>query len=115
MANKRMRFVSPTVYGGVSYAQNEVVALSDEDVRALGDTVEAADDVDVEDEAQKVADETTNPDTRTEAAMVTKQPDDAQDVPDALRDEQANLATEKKAKSLDAAPTNKMVKGSKDK
>lgn len=97
------------MYDGVSYALNQVVALDDRDVKALGDLVEAADDVDVEEEAQKVADETNDPDTRAEAASVKSQPGDVQDVPDALRDEQANVAAEKGAKSLDTAPTNKAV------
>jgi hypothetical protein len=86
----RVRFVSPTFYDGVSYAQNQVVDLSDDAVKALGDSVERADDVNVEETAEKLADQTADPDTRAELD-VHHEPGDAQDVPDALRDEAANL------------------------
>ena len=109
MANKRVRFVSPTMYDGVSYAQNQVVELSDADRKALGDSVEAADDTDVEEEARDLASDAPTADIRQDAAMVTHQPGDAQDVPDALRDEQANAEAAKKAKAIESAPKNKAV------
>jgi hypothetical protein len=98
----------------VSYAQNQVVEVSEEAAIALADTVEAADDVDVDKESDRLMGEAPDVDARREAD-VRSEPGDTQDVPDALRDEQANAAARKGAKSLEAAPTNKMVKGSKDK
>ena len=108
MAKRRVRFVSPTMYAGVSYAQNQVVSLDDRDIRTLGDSVEAADDVDVAAEAEDLQDGVLDPDTRRELD-IKHEPGDVQDVPDALRDEQANREAEEEAKAVDAAPKNKMV------
>lgn len=104
----RVRFISPTSYNGVSYAQNQVVKLSDEDVRALGSSVEKADDVDVEEAADELSQGVLDPDERRELD-IKSEPGDAQDVPDALRDEQAN------AKMATQAKKDKMVKGAKNK
>ena len=71
--------------------------------------------MDVEEEAQKVDDEAPDGDSRAEAPMVRSEPGDAQDIPDALRDEKANAEGRKGAKSLDTAPTNKMVEKAKNK
>lgn len=108
MAKRRVRFVSPVLYGGVSYAQNQVVDLDDKAVDGLGDLVEAADDVDVDRESDRLMSEAPDLDARREAD-IKSEPGDAQDVPDALRDEQANNEATKRAKALGAAPTNKMV------
>jgi hypothetical protein len=98
----------------VSYAQNQIIEVSEEAARALGDNLEAADDVDVDKELDRLMDEAPDVDARREAD-VRSEPGDAQDVPEALRDEQANAVARKGAKSLEPAPTNKMVKDSKDK
>lgn len=49
-----------------------------------------------------------DPDVRPELDL-KHEPGDAQDIPDALRDEHAN------AKAMEVAPANKMVKGAKNK
>jgi len=53
-----------------------------------------------------------DPDTR-KVLDVKHELGDVQDVPDALRDEQASAAAQKKA--VEVAPANKMVKGAKKK
>lgn len=42
------------MYAGVCYGLNQVVELDNNARKALGDTVEAADDVNVEEEAEKL-------------------------------------------------------------
>jgi hypothetical protein len=107
----RKRFTAPALYDVVSYAQNQVVELSDDDVRALGDSLEDADDRDVEKEARDAAANEADPDARTELANITHREGDAQDVPDALRDEEANRANrQRQAKVIGSAPRNKMVR-----
>ena len=54
MAKRTVRFGSPTMYAGVCYGLNQVVELDNNARKALGDTVEAADDVNVEEEAEKL-------------------------------------------------------------
>jgi hypothetical protein len=103
----RVRFVESTLFEGVSYAKNQVVDLSDKAIRALGDSVEAADDRDVEEENRNVAD--ADPDARTEHT-VTREPDDAQDIPDAVRDNDAEEGVAPTTeKSIDQPGVNKMV------
>jgi hypothetical protein len=92
----------------VSYARNQVVGASEEAAKAIGDTVEAADDVDVNKESDRLMDEAPGVDARHEAD-VRSEPGDAQDVPDALRDEQANQAARREAKAVGNAPVNKQV------
>lgn len=101
----RVRFKEHTYFEGVSYALNSVVDLPDETVKALGDSVEEADDRDIEQETRELAEG--DPDRRTERA-VRREPDDAQDIPDAVRDNDFEDA--KEAKALGIPPVNKMVK-----
>lgn len=107
----RVRFTAPTFFGGVSYAKHQVVDLPKDAVNALGDSVEPADDRDVEAEVDEKLSHVVDPNTRAELD-VKREPGDAQDVPDALRDEEENARREAEAqetKQVENAPRNKQV------
>jgi len=101
----RVRFVSPTFFGDVSYAKNQVVDLPNDTVQALGDSVERADDRDIEEEVEENLSTVVDPNTRTELD-VNREPGDAQDIPDALRDEEENARQEAQARDLEQAKAN---------
>lgn len=102
----RVRFREHTYFEGVSYALNSVVDLDSKTIKALGDSVEPADDRDIEQENREVAEG--DVDVRAEKT-VQREADDAQDIPDAARDNDFEAEATQEAKALGAAPTNKMV------
>ncbi len=102
----RVRFVELTYFEGVSYALNSVVDLDDKTISPLGNSVVPADDRDIEQENREVAEG--DVDVRAEKT-VRREPGDAQDIPDAARDNDFEAEATQGAKALGAAPTNKMV------
>lgn len=77
-------------------------------MKTLGDSVETPVVADVEAEADAPQHGVSDPDTRKELD-IKPEPGDAQDVPNALRDEQANAKARKEAKAMDSAPVNEMT------
>jgi hypothetical protein len=96
----------------VRYAQNQVVDLPAETMRVLGNSVERADDRDIEEEAR--TNDAGDPAERKQRD-VHSEPGDAQDSPDVARANDAKARAEEEAKALASAPINKMVKGVKNK
>jgi hypothetical protein len=101
----RVRFTASTLFEGVSYAQNQVVDLPKDAVKALGDSVEQADDRDIDAETRDLSEG--DPDRRAERD-VHREPGDAQDIPDAVRDNDSEDTHE--AKALGQAPHDKMLR-----